>query len=342
MNRIHIAGGGIAGLALGCALRHRDLPVTLHEAGTYPRHRVCGEFMNGVTLNLLAELGLERLAEKCLPLRKCVWFHDNQPVLHHQLPSPALGLSRFDLDQYLADLFQSRGGELNTGNRVPPDSMKEGWVQATGRHRQPSSPWLGIKIHARNFQTDADLEMHLGRKGYVGVSRLPEKAANVCGLFQVDHLPGGADKQERFLELIERSGLNLLARGLRESSLDSISLTGINAFQTGRQKSAHPSALSLGDAATIIPPFTGNGMTMALEGAALAARSLEPFSRKEQRWAEAKAWFDRERQRRFQSRLRWASAIHPCFFHPWGRQALSFAARNGFLPIHWVLRRLTS
>ena len=45
---IEIVGGGLAGLSLGLALRQQDIPVTLFEAGSYPRHRVCGEFITGL------------------------------------------------------------------------------------------------------------------------------------------------------------------------------------------------------------------------------------------------------------------------------------------------------
>ena len=42
-----IVGGGLAGLTLGIGLRQRGVPVTVYEAGRYPRHRVCGEFISG-------------------------------------------------------------------------------------------------------------------------------------------------------------------------------------------------------------------------------------------------------------------------------------------------------
>ena len=42
---ITIAGGGVAGLALGVALAQRGIPVELFDKGAYPRHRVCGEFI---------------------------------------------------------------------------------------------------------------------------------------------------------------------------------------------------------------------------------------------------------------------------------------------------------
>jgi len=43
MKRVQIVGGGLAGLTLGLRLRQFGVPVDLYEAGSYPRHRVCGE-----------------------------------------------------------------------------------------------------------------------------------------------------------------------------------------------------------------------------------------------------------------------------------------------------------
>ena len=59
-----IAGGGLAGLVLGIALRDREIPVVLHEAGRYPRHRVCGEFLSGNGPALLEALAGRRTAVK--------------------------------------------------------------------------------------------------------------------------------------------------------------------------------------------------------------------------------------------------------------------------------------
>jgi 2-polyprenyl-6-methoxyphenol hydroxylase-like FAD-dependent oxidoreductase len=56
---IQIVGGGLAGLTLGIALRKKEIPVTLFEAGNYPRHRVCGEFISGRGLEFSTRFGLK-------------------------------------------------------------------------------------------------------------------------------------------------------------------------------------------------------------------------------------------------------------------------------------------
>ena len=50
----------MAGLTLGIALRKNQIPVVIFEAGKYPRHRVCGEFISGRGLEILEELGLKQ------------------------------------------------------------------------------------------------------------------------------------------------------------------------------------------------------------------------------------------------------------------------------------------
>ena len=74
MNRpLRIAGGGLAGLSLGVALARRGVAVELHEALTYPRHRVCGEFISGVKRETLDRLGIGHLLDEGMPLSTASW-----------------------------------------------------------------------------------------------------------------------------------------------------------------------------------------------------------------------------------------------------------------------------
>jgi menaquinone-9 beta-reductase len=61
---ITIVGGGLAGLTLGIGLRQREVPVTVWEAGHYPRHKVCGEFISGQGQEVLRRLDLMSLLEQ--------------------------------------------------------------------------------------------------------------------------------------------------------------------------------------------------------------------------------------------------------------------------------------
>ena len=59
MKNVTIVGGGIAGLSAGIALRQRGVPVTVIESKEYPRHKVCGEFISGRGLEILARIGID-------------------------------------------------------------------------------------------------------------------------------------------------------------------------------------------------------------------------------------------------------------------------------------------
>src|SRR5688500_15437686 len=79
---VDIVGGGVAGLALGVALRRWHVPVRVHEAGVYPRHRLCGEFISGAGPDEIERLGLTEMARSSVTLTDAAWFLDGREILH--------------------------------------------------------------------------------------------------------------------------------------------------------------------------------------------------------------------------------------------------------------------
>ena len=116
---ITIIGGGLAGLTLGIGLRQAGIPVTIYEAGRYPRHRVCGEFISGRGQDVLARLGLREsfLRAGAILARSGAFFLANAGSPVRPLPAPALCLSRFIMDALLAKSFRESGGELHENER---------------------------------------------------------------------------------------------------------------------------------------------------------------------------------------------------------------------------------
>jgi len=337
---ITIIGGGLAGLALGIELRRRDVSVKVFEAGTYPRHRVCGEFISGRGADLLEQL----VSVPGLRAGTAAFFAGTRSAGRHELPMAALCVSRFTLDAALAQEFRSCGGELRERERVTPSSDTEGVVFASGRRPQPVANgwrWFGLKVHVRGVRLDADLEMHLTTNGYVGLCRLPNDEVNVCGLFRrrdgtqhpVESLALRGESRSELRSPRERFYLEgRVARGsVLFSRLDSAqfiedSFCAVAGLSLAPQP-IDPHVCRIGDALTMIPPITGNGMSMAFESAHLAVEPLLGYARAKNSWTEATKEIAAQLRKTFTRRLRWASHLHRLLFSRGGAMALPWLFR---------------
>ena len=336
MKEITIAGGGLAGLSLGVALRHADVPVVLHEAGRYPRHRVCGEFINGVEKETLMNLGITDLFSNAILSDETHWFMGNRHIFEGRLEKPAIGVSRKWLDLKMSELFEDLGGTLLTGSRQK-EHRKEGVVWAAGRRGKRKSKWLGLKIHVENLQDLRGLEMHLGRSGYVGLAPVEDRRVNVCGLFRLQRYGGRGS--EMLWNCLAGNGLEGLSSRLREACPDPGSFTAVSAIGFGEQP-GNDGLLVLGDAESMIPPFTGNGMSMAFEAAETALEPLRRFSEGKESWSRVVQEVRRDLRVRFQRRLLMARSLHPFLLTHVGRALLSGVTRTGLLPFKPLSRAL--
>jgi flavin-dependent dehydrogenase len=340
---IEIVGGGLAGLSLGLALRRAGVPVTLHEAGDYPRHRVCGEFITALDTGTRARLGLDEFLADAIRHQEVAWFRRATPLLRHALPSPALALGRHALDLRLADAFRAAGGDLRVRSRLDPRPAPPGRVFAHGRRPAAAdSPWLGLKCHALGLATSAPLEVHLGAHAYVGLCAIGDNRVNVSGLFR--RRPGLAlDRATALTAYLRATGLDALADRLAAAEIDPESRCAVAGLSFGRvapEPRHAPLRLSLGDAHALIPPFTGNGMTMAFQSAALALDPLLAWTRGEQTWPELVSHVRSLLAARFRLRLASSALLHPAMLHPRGQIGLSAAARTGLLPVRTLYHAL--
>lgn len=336
---ITIVGGGLAGLTLGIALRQRGVPVTLIEAGHYPRHRVCGEFISGRGLASLERLGLMermRAAGACVA-ETAAFYSLRRATPVKRLPEPAWCISRFILDELLARELTRLGGELRTGERTHEREYGEGIVRATGRRvqaREEGWRWFGLKAHARGVELAADLEMHLLPDGYVGLCRLAGGEVNVCGLFRSRvALPESPHLKPEFLGGPSGSSLQLRLAG---AEFDPASLCSVAGLSLRAVAAETRTEFSVGDAITMIPPVTGNGMSMAFESAELAAGPLADFSHGKRSWAAAQTRFSELCAASFRGRLRWAGWLQRAMFSPGLQSALLIAAPR----VDWLWRSL--
>jgi flavin-dependent dehydrogenase len=286
--------------------------VAVHEAGRYPRHRVCGEFIAGLLPPTVERLGLGSVLADALQHVEAAWSFGRGPPRIQRLPRPALALSRHRLDARLAGLFVAAGGQLRTGSRMDTATPAAGRVIATGRPRSGQPAWLGLKAHWSPLPLTGALEMHVGRHGYVGLARIAE-GVNVCGLFRRRPLAGRGPAL--LVDYVRAAGLPALAGRLASAAADEESFCAVAALDFGRRATPQ-SGIHLGDAGAQIAPFTGNGMAMAFQSAEAALPALLAYAQGRIEWREAERMVAVALRRRFRLRLVSARLLHPFLLQP--------------------------
>lgn len=332
MRHVTIIGGGLAGLGLGIALRRQSVPVTVHEAGHYPRHRVCGEFITSLDAGTRNVLQLDEYLRAARQAAGVSWCEDGKADIVHQLPRPALCLSRHSLDHAMAKDFVELGGELRTGSRVPCKD-EAGYVDACGRKPDPRSAWVGIKRHYRDLALRNDLEVHFGRGGYIGLTKVDDETANVCGLLRRD----AADFTADFPEIVRQSGLRELAARLEKAEPVENSFCSVAGLNY-RARVEEDGPLRIGDRHSLVPPYTGHGMTMALQSAATVLTPLLSWARGDSGWPEARNAAMLMQRKRFDRRLHMARVVHPLILDRRTRRWARGFHRVSLLPVRLLYR----
>lgn len=309
---ISIVGGGLSGLALGILLRHRGVDVELFESHAYPHHRVCGEFISGLQPELVEKLGFTDLMADAHRHAETSW-HDAEGQVFYRLKlhRPAFGISRHRLDARMADRFCELGGNL-IHHRWRDYHRLEKVVYTTGRRssvRKAPPKWIGLKVHVRHFRSDSELEMHLGHGGYVGASAVEKGITNLCGLFPLNVFRNQYS-QKTFENGLAAIGLHQLRERLQSCERVEDSRCGTMYFRPGHQPQPRYQC-AIGDAMMQIPPFTGHGMTMALESAWMSHRYLLEYIQGDLDWLSMNEKIRKTIHARHDLRLKVACALHP-------------------------------
>jgi flavin-dependent dehydrogenase len=307
-----IVGGGLAGLACAIQLGRQGFSVVLFEKEAYPFHKVCGEYISLESWEFLESLGVP-LGEMGLPLiKKLVLTAPNGKDFHAALPLGGFGISRYKLDSLLAAIAIENGVCLLTETKVDDiqlagdftirfqskaDGSSKVKAQACcgswGKRGNMDVKWkrhflqrqdrrlhnyIGVKYHVQADWPQDLIGLHNFKDGYCGISRIEEGLYCLCYLTTADQLKSCGNDigalQERVL------GRN---PWLRKIFKESIILEGfpvtISQVSFHSKTQVEGGVLMLGDAAGMITPLCGNGMSIALHTAKIAAELLGQFAK---------------------------------------------------------------
>jgi len=293
---VAIIGGGLAGCAAAIRLLQSrpEARVLVLERGRYPRQKVCGEFLSAEGVAALKQLGSESATLQQNIRSAVVIARAKLHALGRSAEFPvspaALSISRFDLDPALWHRAISLGADCRqecavkkiegSGPFLLRTSSAEfrarSVINAAGHWssfadarpgQKNGHHWIGLKAHYRERSPNDAVELYFFSHGYCGVQPVSENAVNACAMVR-------ADVATR-LDQVFALNPALKARSQDWQPMMEPIATAPLFFR--RPEPLTNSAFNAGDAAGFIDPFSGNGMTLALQSGLLAAECVAEY-----------------------------------------------------------------
>ncbi|MFN3755206.1 NAD(P)/FAD-dependent oxidoreductase [Flavobacterium sp.] len=302
-NKVVIIGGGLAGLTAAIHLRKLDIPVILIEKNSYPKHKVCGEYISNEVLPYFQWLNIAVEDLKPTHINKLQFSTISGKTINTDLPLGGFGVSRYALDYFLfqratadgCEMIQESVENINfTDDVFTVTTSKETIIKskivlgAFGKRSnidiqlnrnfiQKKSPWLAIKAHYEGNFPDDVVGLYNFNGGYCGVSKVENNRINICYLASYETFKKHKDSAVYQREVIEQN-LHLKHIFQNTQLLFDKPLT-ISQISFEQKQPVENHILMIGDTAGLIHPLCGNGMAMAIHSAKIAAEVINNFSK---------------------------------------------------------------
>jgi flavin-dependent dehydrogenase len=308
-----VVGAGPAGSAAAITAVRHGLRVLQLEAGSLPRHKVCGEFISAEAVALLGQLlgSADAPALKRAARISEVHLHADGKSARLPLNTPAISFSRSELDLSLWKSARENGviceqscrvkAILNNGSgfRLSSDDREfraQAVVNCSGRWSELRVPveepqsrrdkWIGIKGHFYEPDSPSTCDLYFFPSGYCGV--LPLRAGE-SGMVNAAAMVR-SNTAKNFEELFPLNPA-LERRASSWSSVFPPVTTSPLIFRP--PQTSYDGALLAGDAAGFIDPFTGDGISLAIHGGIRAASAMNAYLRKQTTLQQAMDGYDR-------------------------------------------------
>jgi flavin-dependent dehydrogenase len=339
---VAIVGGGLAGLSLSILLARKGYRICLFEKESYPFHKVCGEYISMESWDFLVGLGLPSADWDLPKIQQLMVTAPNGESITELLPLGGFGISRFKLDAALAAIARKENVDLfentkvnnihfeNEYHRIETSTglflssvacacygkkanLDVKWKRSFLKHHNQN--YVGVKYHVKASLPDKQIALHNFPGGYCGISKIEDGRFCLCYLTNSDNLR----RSGQSISVMEKKILkrNPVLRKLLDEVVvlfeEPVTIAQIS-FAKKTQTENH--VLCVGDAAGMITPLCGNGMSMALHASKIASDSISSFLNKQIMRNEMEKNYQRNWNRQFSSRLRTGRIIQGFFGNP--------------------------
>ncbi|MDZ4770447.1 MAG: NAD(P)/FAD-dependent oxidoreductase [Chloroflexota bacterium] len=347
-----VVGGGLAGCSAAITLARGGHQVALIEAASYPRAKVCGEFLSPECVTLFAGMGFLDSLQALHPatIRTLRITAPGGGEWRGAFPAPASSVSRYALDHALVRYAAACGVTVATGTRVTQidGGFADGFTVTThdddGSHALRAAsviaaygkrstldrvlqrdffgqaqPYMGLKQHFRGAPLPEHIDLHVFHGGYCGISQVEDGRTNVCLMVE-----------QAVFQAVTAGAPDAIARFVAWMSADNPHLGGWLADATPlyphwlsiAQVTLAPKTplegdiLCAGDAAGMVAPLAGDGMAMALHSGILAADRVHDYLTHQADASAVKRRYADEWRRTFAARLRLGRALQSLILRP--------------------------
>lgn len=347
---VAICGAGPAGSSAAIWLARRGYTVALLDRSTFPRDKVCGDYLTPGAVSILRDdLGvLPRLidAGASTVTAQTVVAQDGKRFGGEVT---AMSCPRMSTDAVLVDTARCAGVDVYEGASVREiifDGSRVAGIDAVDKHRERISIRTRITVGADGTHSllarrlgvvrpmprlhrlalsayftgdDANLTMYLPRDASTACCGFGASAGrglrNVNIVVPVSEARAIAfDRERYFRDRLARSFPDAWERLRGQVMVGGVRSTACFGHRTTR--AAHDGAVLVGDAAMFIHPFTGEGVYYALEGGRLAAKTIDEALRAGDVTYRPLSAYDRDRARILAPRYRLCDAVQHIVHSP--------------------------
>ena len=329
---IAVVGGGLAGLALSIQCAEAGYQTILFEKETYPFHKVCGEYISNESLPFLEKIGVPISSWGLSNINELKISAPNGNAYQFSLPLGGFGVSRFKLDEYLYRIALSKGVTVMTGTKVHDIIFKKDGFEiktdqgvyysklAAGSFGKRSNldihmsrpfakakpnalnNFIGVKYHIRYLHPINQIALHNFNNGYCGIEAIENGDCCLCYLTTAENLKKSGNSIPSLEENIlwKNPLLKDIFRNAEFIYKKPFTISQVS-FEKKSQIEDH--LLCVGDAAGMITPLCGNGMSMALHGSKIAFQNIDYYFKNQQDRTVLESDYEQQWKKQFANRI---------------------------------------